>query len=114
VGEIIDLALPVFCRYATPLISAGRWALTGARTPVRVAGQASDTVQIAPDDLLIGDADGVVVIPQSIASDIVAWAEKVAAIEETIAATLREGETREAAFAAHPRFAHIRRLREQG
>ena len=113
VGEIIDLALPVFCRYATPLISAGRWALTGARAPVRVAGQASDTVQIAPDDLLIGDADGVVVIPQSIASDIVAWAEKVAEIEETIAAKLRDGETREAAFAAHPRFAHIRRLREQ-
>ena len=36
-----------------------------------------------------------------------------AEIEETIAAKLRDGETREAAFAAHPRFAHIRRLREQ-
>ena len=49
----------------------------------------------------------------TIAFDIVAWAEKVAEIEETIAAKLRDGETREAAFAAHPRFAHIRRLREQ-
>jgi len=112
VGEIIDLALPVFCRYATPLISAGRWALTGARAPIRVAGQASDTVEIAPDDLIIGDADGVVVVPQAIAPDIVSWAEKVAEIEEAIAARLREGETREAMFSAHPRFAHIRRLRE--
>ena len=112
VGEIVDLALPVFCRYATPLISAGRWALTGAHTPIRVAGQASDTVEIAPDDLIIGDADGVVVIPQAIAADIVSWAEKVAEIEEAIASRLREGETREAMFAAHPRFAHIRRLRE--
>jgi 4-hydroxy-4-methyl-2-oxoglutarate aldolase len=112
VGEIVDLALPVFCRYATPLISAGRWALTGARAPIRVAGQASDTVEVAPDDFLIGDADGVVVIPRSIAADIVAWSENVAGIEETIAARLREGETREAMFAAHPRFAHIRRLRD--
>ena len=69
-------------------------------------------MEIAPDDLIIGDADGVVVIPQAIAADIVSWAEKVAEIEEAIAARLREGETREAMFAVHPRFAHIRRLRE--
>jgi 4-hydroxy-4-methyl-2-oxoglutarate aldolase len=111
VGEIVDIGLPVFCRYATPLISAGRWALTTANTPIRVAGQASETVEIAPGDLIIGDADGVVAIPQSIAGDIVPWAEKVAEIEETIAGRLREGETREAMFAAHPRFGHIRRLR---
>ena len=112
VGEIVDVGLPVFCRYATPLISAGRWALTSANAPVRAAGQASDTVEIAPGDLMIGDADGVVAIPQSVAGDIVSWAERVAEIEESIAAKLREGETREAMFAAHPRFAHIRRLRD--
>ena len=70
VGEIIDLGLPVFCRYATPLISAGRWALTGARAPIRVTGQASETVEIAPDDLIIGDADGAVVIPQALVEEI--------------------------------------------
>jgi len=52
------------------------------------------------------------VIPQAIAADIVSWAETVAEIEASIAARLRVGETREVAFAAHPRFAHIRRLRE--
>jgi regulator of RNase E activity RraA len=112
VGEIVDVGLPVFCRYATPLISAGRWALTAANAPIRAAGQASDTVEIAPADLMIGDGDGVVAIPKSIAGDIVSWAERVAEIEEAIAAKLREGETREAMFAAHPRFAHIRRLRD--
>ena len=112
VSEIVDVGLPVFCRYATPLISAGRWALTTANAPIRVAGQASETVEILPGDLVIGDADGVVAIPQSIAGDIVPWAEKVAEIEETIAARLREGDAREAMFAAYPRFAHIRRLRD--
>ena len=112
VGEIVELGLPVFCRYTTPLISAGRWALTTADAPIRVAGQASPTVEIAPGDLVIGDSDGVIAIPQAIAADIVSWAETVAEIEASIAARLRVGETREAAFAAHPRFAHIRRLRE--
>jgi 4-hydroxy-4-methyl-2-oxoglutarate aldolase len=109
VGEIVDLALPVFCRYATPLISAGRWALTTAHAPIRVAGQASPTVEVVPGDLIIGDGDGVIAIPQSIAAEIVSWAETVAEIEASIAARLRVGETRETAFAAHPRFAHIRR-----
>jgi regulator of RNase E activity RraA len=112
VGEIVDLALPVFCRYATPLISAGRWALTSAHAPIRVAGQASPMVDVVPGDLIIGDGDGVIAIPQSIAAEIVSWAETVAEIEASIAARLRVGETRETAFAAHPRFAHIRRLRE--
>jgi 4-hydroxy-4-methyl-2-oxoglutarate aldolase len=112
VGEIVELGLPVFCLYATPLISSGRWALTTANAPIRVAGQASPTVEIAPGDLVIGDADGVIVIPQTIAADIVSWAETVAEVEASIAARLRVGETRETAFAAHPRFAHIRRLRE--
>jgi 4-hydroxy-4-methyl-2-oxoglutarate aldolase len=112
VGEIVDLGLPVFCRYATPLISAGRWALTTANAPIRVSGQASPMVEVAPGDLVIGDSDGVIAIPQAIAADIVSWAETVAEIEASIAARLRVGETREAAFAAHPRFAHIRRLRD--
>ncbi len=112
VGEIVELGLPVFCRYATPLISAGRWALTTANTQIRVAGQASPMVEVAPGDLVIGDSDGVIVIPQAIAADIVSWAETVAESEASITARLRVGETREAAFAAHPRFAHIRRLRE--
>ena len=38
-GEIVELALPVFCRYATPLISAGRWALTAANVPIRVGSE---------------------------------------------------------------------------
>jgi 4-hydroxy-4-methyl-2-oxoglutarate aldolase len=112
VGEILELGLPVFCRYVTPLISTGRWALTTANAPIRVGGQASPTVEIAPGDLVIGDADGVIAIPQAIAAEVVPWAEKVTEIESSIAARLRVGETREAAFAAHPRFAHIRRLRD--
>src|SRR5450830_1316107 len=38
--------------------------------------------------LVINEADGMMVIPQGIASDVIAWAERLAAIEETIVASL--------------------------
>lgn len=111
-SEIVELGFPVFCRHSTPLNSTGRWALTTTNAPVQIAGLAAQTVTVHPNDLIIGDADGAIAIPRAIADDVVEWAEKVVEIEETIAAKLRSGDTREAAFAAHPRFAHIRRLRD--
>jgi 4-hydroxy-4-methyl-2-oxoglutarate aldolase len=60
---------------------------------------------------VIGDDDGVMVIPRAIAAEVIGWAERLAAIEATIVAALEAGAPREAVFAAHPRFAHIRRLK---
>ena len=111
VPEILELGLPVFCRYATPLNAARRWQLTAIGAPIAVAGQASASVSIAPGDLVIGDADGVMAVPRAIAAEVIAWAETLAAIEEAIIRGLKAGEPREAVFAANPRFAHIRRLR---
>lgn len=111
VPEILELGLPVFCRYATPLNAARRWQLTAIGAPITVPGQAAATVTIAPGDLLIGDADGVMAVPRAIAPQVIEWAERLAAIEEAIIAGLKAGAPREAVFAANPRFAHIRRLR---
>jgi len=111
VSEIVELRLATFCRYATPLNSARRWKLTGIGCAIRVAGQASAEVEIQPGDLVIGDADGVMVIPLAIATDVIAWAERLAAIEATIVAQLEAGQPREAVFSANPRFAHIGRLK---
>jgi hypothetical protein len=52
--------------------------------------------------------------PLSIAADVIAWAERLAAIEATIVAQLEAGEPREAVFSANPRFAHIGRLKPPG
>jgi 4-hydroxy-4-methyl-2-oxoglutarate aldolase len=110
VSEIVELRLPTFCRYATPLNSARRWKLTGMECTIRMAGQASAEVEIEPGDLMIGDSDGVMVIPLTIAAEVIGWAERLAAIEATIVAQLEAGEPREAVFSANPRFAHIGRL----
>jgi 4-hydroxy-4-methyl-2-oxoglutarate aldolase len=111
VAEITALELPTFCRYASPLNSARRWKMTAAGSTIELPGQASPTVSVAPGDLVIGDADGVMVIPQGIASVVIAWTERLAAIEETIVAGLHAGALRDQVFAANPRFDHIRRLK---
>ena len=111
VVELTALGLPTFCRYATPLNSAGRWKLTVAGSRIDLPGQASASVSVTPGDLVIGDADGVMVIPQDIAADVIGWAERLVTIEETIVAGLNSGAPREKVFAANPRFAHIGRLR---
>lgn len=111
VSEIVELQLATFCRYATPLNSARRWKLTDMGCAIRMTGQASAEVEIQPGDLVIGDADGVMVIPLAIAAEVIAWAERLTAIEATIVAQLEAGQPREAVFSANPRFAHIGRTR---
>jgi regulator of RNase E activity RraA len=109
--EIIALGLPAFCRYVTPLNSATRWHLARADGTISLPGQAGAGVSVAPGDLLIGDGDGLMVIPQAIAADVVAWSEQLAIIEEAIVKLIEAGASREEAFETHPRFAHIRRLK---
>jgi len=109
--EILALGLPTFCRYVTPLNSATRWHLTQADCVITLPGQAASSVSVAPGDFLIGDGDGLIVIPQAIAGEVVAWAEQLASIEDAIVRRIQAGASREEAFDAHPRFAHIRRLK---
>ena len=109
--EIATLKLPTFCRYVTPINATKRWRVTSIDQPVSVAGQTSEVVGVAPGDYVIGDVDGVMVIPQAIIGDVVEWAERLTDIERTIVAGLNRGESRARLFADHPRFAHIRRLK---
>ena len=48
-------------------------------------------VRVQPGDWVVGDDDGVVVVPAGIAGDVLAEAEKKAATESEIRAAVREG-----------------------
>ena len=109
--EIIGLGLPAFCRYVTPLNTSGRWRLTCAEAPIALPGQAADAVTVSPGDFIIGDGDGLIVIPQAIAAEVIGWTEQLAQIEQAIVRKIEAGGSREEAFAQHPRFAHIPRLK---
>ena len=63
--EIRNLKLPVFHGGIAPLDSKGRGQIQAVDVPVVCSG-----VRVAPGDLVFGDADGVVVVPQAIEAEV--------------------------------------------
>ena len=86
-ADIAALGFQVFCRgfhpEATAKTEAGETDI-----PLTIGG-----VTIAPGDILVGDDDGVVVIPAAIAADVLRKVAEVAAREEAIRARIHAGET---------------------
>ena len=86
-ADIAELGFQVFCRGFHPE-ATGKTERGETDIPVVVGG-----VLVNPGDILVGDDDGVVVIPHAIAPEIL---EKVAAVakrEEAIRSRIRAGET---------------------
>jgi regulator of RNase E activity RraA len=67
--EIRRMGLPVFHGGIGPLDSKGRGQIQAVDVPVMCGG-----VRVAPGDLVFGDADGVVVIPQDVEAQVLAIA----------------------------------------
>ena len=61
IRQIRTMAFPVFHGGIAPLDSKGRGKVAEIDVPIHVAG-----VAIEPGDLVVGDADGVIVVPQSV------------------------------------------------
>lgn len=106
--EINELGLPCIAAARTPLKIGGRWRLCETGKPVVLPGQTGPGVSIAPGDLVLADADGVVVVPSAIALQIIEDAEVLRDIELAIMAQMRGGASRAASSKANPRFDHVR------
>ena len=85
--DIAELGFQVFCRGFHPEATAKTD--PGATDIAVVIGG----VAITPGDIIVGDDDGVVVIPQDIAAEVLDQVRKVAAREEDIRARIHAGET---------------------
>ena len=86
VAFVRDEGFPVFTRFVTPEDSTWRWELESTQVPVTIGH-----VTIEPDDWIVGDDDGVVVVPHAIAEEVLIEAEQKAATESAIRFAVREG-----------------------
>jgi regulator of RNase E activity RraA len=86
VNAIRQLEFPVFHGGIGPLDSKGRGEVCALDVPLEVAG-----VTVNPGDLVFGDADGVVVVPQPIAKQTVARALEKVKGEDRTRDELRQG-----------------------
>ena len=88
VSFIVELGFPVFCAHVTPEDSTGRWELEATQEPVSIGD-----VLVEPGDWVVGDEDGVIVVPSAIAESVLAEAETKAATESEIRVAVRDGMT---------------------
>jgi 4-hydroxy-4-methyl-2-oxoglutarate aldolase len=86
VSLCIELNYPIFSRGNWMRTGKGRIQLAGLQVPVQIGG-----VTVHPGDLLRGDADGVVVIPQAMQEQVLRDAEDITAREATVRAGIRQG-----------------------
>jgi len=79
IDYILKLGFPVFCRYRTPADVMGRWRLTSYGKPVQIG-----RTKIERGDFIVGDKDGVVVIPRPVIREVLTRSEEVVSTENLV------------------------------
>mgnify|MGYP001607045593 CR=1 FL=1 len=83
----VELGYPVFSRGSTMRTGKDRVTAHAYNVPVRIAG-----IRVEPWDWLVGDADGVVVLPQDKVEELICIAEEVEAAEDWIRDRVKNGQ----------------------
>jgi 4-hydroxy-4-methyl-2-oxoglutarate aldolase len=96
---VLEQGFPVFCSFLTPSDIVQRWIPHAYGEPVDIGG-----VTIRTGDWLLGDRDGVVVVPAEIAEEVVARTEDVVATESEMRRALVGGMDPVAAYHRFGKF----------
>lgn len=86
VAQIRELGFPVFLASVNPLDSLGRLDVDATNVPIECGG-----VRVEPGDLVLGDDDGVVVVPAAQAEEVISLAEVKSAAEDVVRLALAAG-----------------------
>lgn len=71
---LIKMGFPTFSRFQNPVEAYGRWMAFEYQIPIVVRGAIADVV-VNPGDWVVGDRDGVVVIPEELVPEVLERAE---------------------------------------
>lgn len=86
--QILDADFPVFYKYRSSNGSLGRCLITHYQIPIQI-----DNVFIRPGDVLLGDVDGVLVVPRTHAYEVLLRAEEIRENEKKIFGWVEEGQS---------------------
>jgi len=86
--QILEKDFPVFYKHRIPNGSLGRCLITHYQIPIKIGD-----VLIRPGDVVIGDIDGVVVVPRDIAFDVLVRAEEIKSNEKKIFSWVAQGDS---------------------
>jgi regulator of RNase E activity RraA len=83
---VLEQGFPVFCSFLTPADIVERWIPDRFGEPITIG-----SVTIAAGDYLLGDRDGVVIIPRALVDEVVTRTEEVVATESDMRRALVAG-----------------------
>lgn len=86
--QILEKDFPVFYKYRIPNGSLGRCLITHYQIPIKLG----DAV-VRPGDIVMGDIDGIIVVPRDLACDVLLRAEELKRNEKMIFSWVAAGET---------------------
>lgn len=82
---------PVFVRYTSPIESLHRWRSVDFQIPIYVSGTLTSQVRVNPGDWIVGEMDGVIVIPEKICHTVLKEAEEIEKSEDKTRRALASG-----------------------
>lgn len=85
-SKIVDMGFPTFVKGYSPLDSKGRLDVTSYGGPIRCGG-----VEVSTGDLIFGDRDGVVVIPEHLIEEVLPKALEKVSGEDEMRRALKQG-----------------------
>jgi regulator of RNase E activity RraA len=98
-AAVLDLEFPVFHRFRLPRDAKGRWNVVDMQQRVVCGG-----VPVSPGDFIVGDCDGVVVVPRELATEVLIESETTVKVESEIRDRVRAGENVGDLYMTYDRF----------
>jgi 4-hydroxy-4-methyl-2-oxoglutarate aldolase len=89
----------VYAKYRSPADAKGRWNVVDFECPVKIGG-----VAVSPGDFIVGDADGVVIIPAELAVEVLLESEECVRTEAEIRQRVLRGESLAQLYMQYERF----------
>ncbi len=86
ISSIIQMNFSVFCKYSTTADVAGRWVVDTMGLPISIG-----KVVIEAGDYIVGDEDGVVVVPKNILNDTFELVKQYTSTENKVRSAIQSG-----------------------